>query len=62
MSIFNIRAFRVGGLRFLKLGRITFMICVSKPKARTRIVLDRAAPFRLSADGVLVLGYGDETN
>lgn len=56
VRIFNVRAFRVGGLRFLKLGRITFMVCVSKPPAR----VETAPRFRLSDDRALVLGFGDE--
>jgi hypothetical protein len=34
MHIFNIRTFKVGGLRFVKLGRITLMFCVSKQLGR----------------------------
>jgi hypothetical protein len=29
-DIFNVSWRRVGGLRFLKLGRITFMVCLSR--------------------------------
>lgn len=54
LPIFNIRAFRVGGLRFLKFGRITFMVCVSKPKPTP------ITGFITSPDGVLVLGYHNE--
>ena len=61
MNAFNISYRKVGGLHFLKLGRITLMFCVSKPRAKTVArVLTPAAPFRMSADGVLVLGYADE--
>lgn len=28
--VFNISTRRVGGLRFIKLGRFTFMFCISK--------------------------------
>jgi len=28
--MFNVSTRRVGGLRFLKLGRLTFMVCVSR--------------------------------
>ncbi len=28
--VFNIRTFVVGGLRFLKLGRITIVFCISR--------------------------------
>lgn len=30
MRVFNISARKVGGLRFLKIGRFTFMFCVSR--------------------------------
>jgi hypothetical protein len=70
-NIFGIRAFRVGGLHFLKVGRLTFMVCRSRkpaPKLASRgagnpavRILSPAAPFRLSSDGLLVLGYADET-
>ena len=53
---------KIGGLHFVRLGRFTFMACRRRPRATTRIVLHPAAPFRLSTDGVLVLGYADETN
>jgi hypothetical protein len=29
-AMFNISTRRVGGLRFLKIGRLTFMFCVSR--------------------------------
>jgi len=53
---FNVSYRKVGGLHFVKLGRITLMWCVSKPKVE-RIPVER---YRLSSDGVLVLGYTDE--
>lgn len=30
MTIWNISTRRVGGLRFLKIGRLTFMFCLSR--------------------------------
>jgi hypothetical protein len=30
MNVFNFSTRRVGGLRFVKLGRFTFMFCVSR--------------------------------
>jgi len=30
MNVFNICTRRVGGLRFLKIGRFTFMFCLSR--------------------------------
>lgn len=36
MSIFNIQYRKVGGLRFLFVGRLTFMFCVSRSRSVTR--------------------------
>lgn len=36
MNIFNIQFRKVGGLRFLFVGRLTFMFCVSRQKGVTR--------------------------
>jgi hypothetical protein len=30
--IFNVTTFKVGGIRFVKLGRITLSFCVSRPR------------------------------
>ncbi len=47
--------FKVGGLRFFKLGRITLMFCISKPK-----LAKHPKRFITSDDGVLVLGWPEE--
>jgi len=65
MNIFNVSYQKVGGLHFLKLGRITLMFCVSKPKpaciaADTVAIMPREDRFITSDDGVLVLGWRDE--
>jgi len=65
MNIFNVSYQKVGGLHFLKLGRITLMFCVSKPKQAEPAIMPRQHPRQLdrfitSDDGVLVLGWRDE--
>jgi len=57
MNAFNVSYQKVGGLHFLKLGRITLMFCVSKPRA---IMPPEDRRFITSDDGVLLLGWRDE--
>ena len=52
----NISTRRVGGLRFIKIGRLCVSFCITQ---RYR-PMKPATQFRLSTDGVLVLGYAEE--
>lgn len=61
----NISTRRVGGIRFLKVGRLCFSFCVTREyrnlnARKPAAIADRASQFRLSIDGELVLGFTDE--
>jgi hypothetical protein len=69
MNIINISTRKVGGIRFVKIGRLCLSFCVTKryhalnaPKHPRHFTDIAPATFLSSADGVLVLGFHGETN
>jgi hypothetical protein len=68
MNIFNISTKKVGGLRFIKIGRLCVSFAITKsyrdlnaPKHPRHFTDIRGLePFRMSSDGVLVVGFTDE--
>jgi len=61
--MFNISTRRVGGIRFVRIGRLCFSFCLCAGYRDLNAPKRRALPdrkFRTSIDGVLVLGFTDE--